>query len=80
VRDLGQILEHPHWHERNLFLESELPGVAQPLRVAGPGFQLGSGRLAAGPVPELGQHTEEVLQSIGYDAEAIAAMRRDAVI
>jgi CoA:oxalate CoA-transferase len=80
VRDLGQILKHPHWHERNLFLESDLPGADQPVRLAGPGFQLGSGRLHAGPVPELGQHTTEILEDIGYDAEAIAALRRDGVI
>jgi crotonobetainyl-CoA:carnitine CoA-transferase CaiB-like acyl-CoA transferase len=80
VRDLGQILKHPHWRERKLFLESELPGAEQPLRLAGPGFQLGSGKLTAGPVPELGQHTEEILETIGYDAAAIASLRRDGVI
>lgn len=80
VRDLAQILKHPHWQQRHLFLQAELPGADQPLRVAGPGFQLGSGRLAAGPVPKLGEHTEEVLRSIGYEAEAIAALRRDGVI
>ena len=80
VRDLGQILTHSHWSERHSFLESELPGADQPLRLAGPGFQFGSGRLAAGPVPELGQHTEEVLVSLGYDAAAIATLRRDGVI
>jgi len=80
VRDLGQILKHPHWRERNLFLESELPGAEQALRVAGPGFQFGSGKLAAGPVPKLGEHTDEVLEGIGYDAAAIDALRRDGVI
>jgi crotonobetainyl-CoA:carnitine CoA-transferase CaiB-like acyl-CoA transferase len=80
VRDLGQVLKHPHWRERNLFLESELPGAAQPLRVAGPGFQFGSGKLQAGPVPELGQHTEEVLDSIGYDAASIASLRRNRIV
>jgi CoA:oxalate CoA-transferase len=80
VRDIGQVLRHPHWQERHLFLESELPGSDQPLRLAGPGFQLGSGKLEAGPVPQLGQHTEAVLESIGYDAESIATLRRDGVI
>jgi CoA:oxalate CoA-transferase len=80
VRDLGQILKHPHWRERKLFLESEFPGAEQPLRLAGPGFQFGSGKLQVGPVPELGQHTEEVLGEIGYDAASIASLRRDGVI
>lgn len=80
VRNLPQILEHPHWRERHLFLDSELPGSDRPLRVAGPGFQLGSGQLSAGPVPTLGQHTVEVLETIGYDAQSIASLRRDGVI
>jgi crotonobetainyl-CoA:carnitine CoA-transferase CaiB-like acyl-CoA transferase len=80
VRELAQILEHPHWRERKLFLESELPGSEQPLRLAGPGFQFGSGKLQVGAVPELGEHTDEVLTSIGYDAETIASMRRDGAI
>jgi itaconate CoA-transferase len=29
-----------------------------------------------GPVPSLGQHTEEVLASLGYDRAHIADMRR----
>jgi crotonobetainyl-CoA:carnitine CoA-transferase CaiB-like acyl-CoA transferase len=32
------------------------------------------------PPPELGEHTDEVLQGLGYDAGAIAALRRDGVI
>jgi crotonobetainyl-CoA:carnitine CoA-transferase CaiB-like acyl-CoA transferase len=30
--------------------------------------------------PALGQHTDQVLQELGYDAEAIAALRRDRVL
>jgi len=32
------------------------------------------------PTPALGEHTEEVLQSLGYDASAIRALRADGVI
>jgi len=32
------------------------------------------------PTPALGQHTEEVLAELGYDADAIARLRRDKVI
>jgi formyl-CoA transferase len=30
--------------------------------------------------PELGEHTDEVLQELGYDAAAIAQLRADGVI
>jgi formyl-CoA transferase len=32
------------------------------------------------PPPELGQHTDEVLRGLGYDAAAISGFRRDGVI
>ena len=33
-----------------------------------------------GPAPELGQHTEEVLQELGYDWESIGKLQEDGVI
>jgi formyl-CoA transferase len=32
------------------------------------------------PTPELGQHTDEILADLGYDAAAIARLRRDKVV
>ncbi|SOB79486.1 Crotonobetainyl-CoA:carnitine CoA-transferase CaiB [Sphingomonas guangdongensis] len=74
VRNLGQVLKHPHFEERRIFLEGELPGSEQPLKVVGPGFQLASGPMSAGAVPTLGQHTDEVLASLGLGDDAIAAL------
>jgi len=34
----------------------------------------------AAPPPELGQHTDEVLQEFGFNAQEIAALRRSKVI
>lgn len=75
VRNLGQVLNHPHFKERDIFLDAELPGAGAPLRTVGPGFQLASGKLVAGAVPTLGEHTDEVLGSLGYDTAAVAALR-----
>ena len=75
VRNLGQVLNHPHFAERDIFLEAELPGAETPLKLVGPGFQLASGPLEAGAVPQLGEHTEEVLASLGYGDDAIERLR-----
>ena len=32
------------------------------------------------PPPGLGEHTDEVLRGLGYDAAAIAALRRDGAV
>jgi crotonobetainyl-CoA:carnitine CoA-transferase CaiB-like acyl-CoA transferase len=32
------------------------------------------------PVPELGAHTDDILTSLGYDAEGIARLRREGVL
>ena len=40
----------------------------------------GVGRLAATRPPELGEHTGEILEELGYSAEDTAALRRDGII
>ncbi len=80
VRNLGQVLKHPHFAERDIFLEADLPGSEQPLKTVGPGFQLASGPFAAGPVPTLGEHGDAILGTLGYSADAIAELRASGVI
>jgi crotonobetainyl-CoA:carnitine CoA-transferase CaiB-like acyl-CoA transferase len=80
VRNLGQVLNHPHFKERDIFLDVELPGADEPLRVVGPGFQLASGPLEAGAVPRLGEHTDEILAAAGYSPAAIGDLRDQGAI
>jgi crotonobetainyl-CoA:carnitine CoA-transferase CaiB-like acyl-CoA transferase len=35
---------------------------------------------AAGPAPELGQHSEEILAELGYRAQDIAQMKEQGII
>jgi len=40
----------------------------------------GSSQPATAPPPQLGEHTEEVLGELGYDADGIGRLRGEAVV
>jgi crotonobetainyl-CoA:carnitine CoA-transferase CaiB-like acyl-CoA transferase len=74
-----EVIDHPQISARRAVQEIDTPYGR--LRFAGSGFQLahGGGRLDS-MAPELGAHTDEVLGSLGYDAEAIAALRAREIV
>ena len=76
VRNLAQITSHPHFGDRALFAAARMPGRDAPITLLGAGFQLEGERLEPGAVPTLGEHTDEVLSGLGYDASAISELRR----
>ena len=73
------MIDHPQIAARGAIQEIDTPYGR--LRFAGSGFQLahGGGRLNS-MAPELGAHTEDVLSSLGYDADAIAELRTREVV
>jgi crotonobetainyl-CoA:carnitine CoA-transferase CaiB-like acyl-CoA transferase len=71
LRDIGEIARHEHFKSHPLFLEAEHPGAEKPLTTVGPPFQFASGAPEAGPVPKLGEHTDAILQELGYSEAEI---------
>jgi crotonobetainyl-CoA:carnitine CoA-transferase CaiB-like acyl-CoA transferase len=60
---------------------TEVEGPEGPTKVvASPADFLGTPQTPQGAVPELGQHTEEVLLELGYDWEGIVALKESGAI
>lgn len=75
VRTIEKVLEHPQLLARQMFVDAstpvgDLPVVRFPL--AAPSVER--------RVPSLGQDTDDVLRSVGYDADEIGALRSQGVV
>ncbi|MFL6728165.1 MAG: CaiB/BaiF CoA transferase family protein [Sphingomicrobium sp.] len=79
IRDIGQVASHPHLQQRGLLENAILSGTGDRLQVVGPGFEVDEEPTAT-VVPALGEHTEQVLSSIGYKGAEIARLRQERVI
>jgi crotonobetainyl-CoA:carnitine CoA-transferase CaiB-like acyl-CoA transferase len=80
VLALDEVVRDPQLVQRGLFTEVEHPKLGPVRQVAFPvRLSATPGRVRT-PPPELGEHTDDVLHGLGYDAAAIAAYRRDGVV
>lgn len=77
VRPLEEAVRDPHLeHRRVLHRLENVPGVGR-VTVPLTGFKFAhDGASIERPPPTLGQHTDEILASVGYSADDIAAMRK----
>lgn len=73
VRDLPEILQHPHLASRGIMMEvPEVCGLGRTLYVPGVGFKMASGgQQIDRPPPRRGEQSVEILTSIGYKTEKI---------
>ena len=74
-----ELLNHPQVLANDLVVEVD-HSLAGPVRMVGPLVKMSeSPTEVQGASPALGQHTDEILASFGYDAAAIAALRESGV-
>jgi crotonobetainyl-CoA:carnitine CoA-transferase CaiB-like acyl-CoA transferase len=76
---VDEIVRHPQLEYRDVL--QTIDTRYGPMRLVGAGFRLahGSPGLDREP-PLLGEHTDEILKEVGYAAEEIERLRRDAVV
>lgn len=82
VRELKETLQDPHLKHRGMLHRHEnVPGVDKPVTVPLQAFKFKhDGASIQRPPPQLGQHTDEVLASVGYSASEIAQMRKSGAV
>lgn len=79
VQSSEEIFNCPHIAKRDMFVKIPDPVMGEITMVGSP-FKMTDTRAKYGPVPQLGQHTEEVLASLGYDKEKIANLKESKII
>lgn len=80
VQSLSEVINDPQARENEFFTEVEHPVVGQLRLGASPAkFRQNPAKVKA-RAPELGEHTEEILLSLGYDWEDIARFKEKGII
>jgi len=82
VLSIPEVLQHPQIVSRELLKKfTSAPGVDREIAVVRAGFHLASGNPGpTTPPPALGADTEQILEELGYDKEAIAKLRNQGTV
>ena len=78
MNSVEEFAKHPQLAARSRWREVGSP--AGPLRMLLPPFDIAGMEVPMGPVPALGEHTDAILQELGFDAATIAAWRRAGIV
>jgi crotonobetainyl-CoA:carnitine CoA-transferase CaiB-like acyl-CoA transferase len=81
VLGVPEIVRHPHVAARGVVQQVHVPALDRDIRVVGAGFQL-AGRPVPieTPPPTLGEHTDEILCSLGCNTTELERLRGEGVI
>lgn len=77
---VDEALNDPHVQARRLVVELEHPTVGLVKSLAFPAGLSATPPTYRLPPPRLGEHTDQVLAELGYDAAAIAALRSQGIV
>jgi CoA:oxalate CoA-transferase len=82
VYSVAQALSHPQVAQRGMVARfDDAPGVGRDIRVVRTGFKLdGEAPSVDTPPPRLGEHTQALLQELGYSAVEIEALGEEKAI
>jgi succinate--hydroxymethylglutarate CoA-transferase len=79
INGVAEAMDNPFVAERDGVQTLTLEGHGDYRMVASP-VRSGGAETPANPAPKLGQHTEEILQGIGYGAEQLQSLRKTKAI
>lgn len=80
INSVPNVFEDPHIQARDMVVQLDHP-TAGPMRVTGVPVKFSDTPAAVETAPPLlGQHTDEVLAELGYDAERIAELHKDGIV
>jgi itaconate CoA-transferase len=73
LNEVPEVVSHPQLQARDRWREVQTPGG--PMRAVLPPITLDGPQARMGPVPALGEHTETLLEELGYDTARIEDLR-----
>jgi itaconate CoA-transferase len=75
---VGEFLEHPQLAQRDRWCN--IGSSAGTLRALKPPVQMHGVDAIMGDIPSLGQHSQPILEELGFDSDMIAAWRTEKMI